>query len=383
MFWVIFDTSTKRDYYRDVHNLLALPPGSTIRYDYNERHLSAAAIAEAGKAGASATKVLVAYAQDKNFKKGGADPVGPITYPQGLWIGTRIANLSHLRFSVNRYYFDLELLDYPAGNPGAFDRIMQALAAAQETPFAKWVTASDLDSEFDLLSGGTTSANWASTIDRLGTFPTQFAGDSFWRVAKIARSWPKSNVTPLLNDHTEIIGGQEITTGVDAVYPIYELDKLSVQIESRIPEAGEESRDKEPATARSVTFATAPDGLLKDINGKTLILRRYATDWIEAEVAGTDRVDTQHCDVTLTTGPVVPDAFPIGPELRLRFQVTKRPGTGYFAILFAIAGGACLAGAGFLKDQIEWAILLGVVGVLLFGVAGFLWTGRIRLPGGK
>jgi hypothetical protein len=70
MFWVMFDTSTRRDYYRDVHNLLALPPGSTLRYDYGEYHVSSAAKEEAEKGDASSKMVLIAYAQSKSFEKG-------------------------------------------------------------------------------------------------------------------------------------------------------------------------------------------------------------------------------------------------------------------------------------------------------------------------
>jgi len=254
MFWVIFDTSTRRDYYRDVHNLLALPPGSTIRYDYGEYHLSKAAVKEAKKANAASPRVLVAYAQSKSFSKGGADPRGAIAYDQGLWIGTRIANLSHLRFSVNRYYFDLELREYPAANDATFGAIIQALTAAQETPFVKWVAMSDLDGHFDSLTTSAASDSWASIVNRIGNFPSQFAGDSFWRIANVARGVQKSSLQPVIRDHTEIADGQEVKTGIEAVYPIFELDKLALQIESRMPEAGEEPRGQEPEAARTITF---------------------------------------------------------------------------------------------------------------------------------
>jgi hypothetical protein len=303
MFWVIFDTSTKRDYYRDVHNLLALPPGSTIRYDYSQGLLSAAAIAEANKGDAGTTKVLVAYAQEKNYKKGDAGPKGPLAYPEGIWTGTRIADLRHLRFVGNRYYFDLEVLGYPADDSAAFHSIMLALSAAQEIPFAKWIAVSDQDANFQSLLHGEMSDNWASVINRLGQFPSQFAGDSFWRVAKIARSLQKSSITPLLIPRTEIIGNQEIKTGIEAVYPIFELEKLGFEIESRLPETDQESESREPEIARSLTCTTTTDGPLKDVNGRVLTLRRYAMEWIDTEVATSNRVDEQICEISMTTGP--------------------------------------------------------------------------------
>lgn len=383
MFWVIFDTSTRRDYYRDVHNLLALPPGSTIRYDYNERHLSAAAAAEAKKSDACTTTVLVAYAQSKRFKKGDADPDGALAYEEGLWIGTRIANLSHLQFSVNRYYFSLEMLEYPAPDDAAFGAIMQALAATQDTPFVKWVAMSNLDAQFDALNNGAASENWASIVSRIGNFPSQFSGDSFWRIAKIASGPQKTDIQPLLRDHSEVTSGKDRITDVEAVFPINELDRLSLQIESRIPETGEELRNKEPEAARTVTFETAPEGPLKDLNGRTLTLRRYASDWIETEVGGSDRIDAQFCDLTMKTGPAA-GAYPIGPEFPLRFQAAKKPGRGYFALLFAIVGAIFLAvGAGLLNGRLEWGIGLIASGVILGVLAYFLWSGRVKLPGGK
>jgi hypothetical protein len=382
MFWVIFDTSTKRDYYRDVHNLLALPPGSTIRYDYNQGHLSTAAIEEAKKGDASSKKVLVAYAQGKNFKKGGADPIGPIAYEQGIWIGTRIANLSHLQFSVNRYYFYPEMLEYPAADDVAFGAIMQALAATQDTPFVKWVAMSNLDARFEALTKGAASDNWASVINGIGNFPSQFAGDSFWRIAKVASGSQRSSVQPVLRDHSEVSAGMETITGVEAIFPIFELNRIALQIESRIPEAGEEPRDKEPEPARTLAFETAADGPLGGLNGRTLTLRRYASDWIETEVGGSDRIDAQLCDLTMKSGPAA-GAYPVGPEFPLRFQVSKKPGSGYFALLLATVGIVCGVIGGFLKDHLEWAIFLVTLGLLLIMAGGLLWSGRVKFPGGK
>jgi len=382
MFWVIFDTSTKRDYYRDVHNLLALPPGSMIRYDYNERHLSAAALEEAKKGDASA-KVLVAYAQDKNFRKEGADPVGPIAYEQGLWIGTRIAYLSHLQFSVNRYNFDLEMLEYPAADDVALGAIMQALVAIKDTPFVKWVAVSNLDARFDELTKGTASANWAAVINRIGNFPSQFAGDSFWRIAKVASGPKRSRIQPVLRDHSEVSASTETVTGVEAVFPIFELDKIALQIESRMPEAGKEPRGKEPEASRTIAFETAAKGPLGDLNGRTLTLRRYANDWIETEVKGSDRIDAQPCDLTMRTAPST-GAYPIGPELQLRFEATKNPVRSYFALLFGVVGAICaIVGVDLFKDYPAWGLILITAGVLLGVFAYYLWSGRVKLPGGK
>jgi hypothetical protein len=385
MFWVIFDTSTKRDYYRDVHNLLALPPGATLRYDYNEVHLSDAAKIEAQKGGDAAKAVLVAYAQDKKFVKNGPDPKGPIPIPfeQGLWVGTRIARLSHLRHLGNRYYFDLEMGDYPTNDGVSLQPIMEKLAAAEETPFRKWVAMSDIALDVDSLAKRSTSENWASVINVLGTIPSQFAGDSFWRVAGIASGPRRTPINSVLQPDLESVAGRDVTIAVQAAFPVSELDRLALQIESRMPEMEGEPSDKEPEKARTVTLATSTDGPLKDLNNRSIKLRRYATEWTESEVAGSDRVDAQLCELTATTGPQESD-FPIGPEFRLRFQITKRLGRSYFAILLAVAAVVCGAfGADKIKDDPGSGILVILLGVFLALFAGFLWTGKVKLPGGK
>src|SRR5258708_2502848 len=371
MFWVIFDTSTRRDYYRDVHNLLALPVGSTIRYDYGHYHISARAIEEAGHT--RTKKVFIAYVQDRNFTKGGADPVGAIEYQRGLWIGTRIANLAHLQRQGNRYYFDLEVEGYPTNDIPALQRVLEPLELAGDVPFAKWVALSEHDVDFESLQTGEHSDNWAATINRIGVFPSQFAGDSFWRVANVSRGPDRTTVIPTLQDHVENREGQPVTTGVEAVYPVFELERLAIQIESRMPETSTELGGEEPVVARNVSLATSSDGPLKGFDGRSLVIRRYAREWIEAEVGGSDRIDVQDCELKLTTGPDVgAKGFPIGPELRFRFSVSKKPGRAYFGLLLAIV--AVIAGLGgneLLKSHWEWGIFAISLGII-YGLAAVL-----------
>jgi hypothetical protein len=114
-----------------------------------------------------------------------------------------------------------------------------------------------------------------------------------------------------------------------------------------------------------------------------LTLRRYATDWVELEVCGSDRIDAQLCDLTMKTGPAV-GAYPIGPEFQLRFEVTKHPVRAYLALLLAIAAAICVAVGGVLsKDHLEFGIGLILIGVILGVVAYYLWSRGVKIPGGK
>ena len=54
--WVVFDTSQYQKYYRDVHDLLAMPPGWVFRYNYRDTHMSGDALQ---KAASDATKPIL------------------------------------------------------------------------------------------------------------------------------------------------------------------------------------------------------------------------------------------------------------------------------------------------------------------------------------
>lgn len=375
MFWVMFDTSTRRDDYRDVHKLLASPTGSIVRYGYHDKNLSSTAIFES-KQRDFARDVLVAYAQSKTFKKGDADPVGSLSLEQGLWVGTRLATLRHWHHSANRYQFYLELLDYPAFDEAAMNAIIGDLTAAGDVPFTKWVAISNLHGDFVSLNSGTAQDNWASIVDRIGSPPSQFAGDSFWRVARIARGAQKADIQPLMCRHTEVESGKKTITDIEAIFPVPELDRLAIQLESRAPDQGDE-----PTQSRTVTIATAGDGPLKDLNSKTLVLRGLGSDWIEAEVGATDRIDAQLLDLEFKTGPGISD-YPIGPEFSLRLHSTKHPLRSFLSFASGTVGVTC-ATIGMFKDPGARGFILICGGVLLIQVAQYLWSGHIRLSGTK
>ena len=375
MFWVMFDTSTTRDDYRDVHKLLASPAGSIVRYAFHDGNLSSTAIAETGRTDL-ARNVLVAYAQPKTFKKGDAEPVGSLSLEQGFWVGTRLATLRHLHHAANRYQFYLELLGYPAFDEAAINTIMRDLTAAGDVPFTKWVAISNLNVEFNSLSSSSAHDNWASIVDRLGSPPSQFAGDSFWRISRITRGVQKANIQPLIRYHTGVESGKETITDLEAVFPLPELDKFAIQIESRTPDQGDET-DR----SRAVTIETSGDGPLKDLNNRSMVLRRLGSAWIEAEAGATDRIDAHLLNIKFKTGPGIGD-YPIGPEFSLQVQSTKHPLRRFLSFASGTVGVGCAA-IGMLKDHGTWAAILVCGGVLLIQFSQYLWSGHIRLSGAR
>ena len=135
-------------------------------------------------------KVLLVYAQANTYQKGGNPPTGAIPFGEGLWVGTRLATLKNISFSVDRYFLDLQLEGYPAPNAEALNAILLPLVEADKVPFSKWVATSALNEQYQALCEGTHPENWAAIVNKLGTQPAQFAGDSFWRIRRIAAGDP-------------------------------------------------------------------------------------------------------------------------------------------------------------------------------------------------
>ena len=379
MILLIFDTSTKRDYYRDVHNIAALPVGATIRYDYRTNYFSEAALAAFKDGKASGASVLFIYAQTKSYHKGGADPKGAIEPDNGLWIAVRTGVLRRARLIADRYYLDLEMREYPKPDKTTLASILEDAISRKEVPFEKWIALSARDAEYSALKAGDPAVNWAGVVDLLGSFPSQFAGDTFWRVANVSKGSSREPIAAKLEDDPSTPAEAK---GLVAFFPASELDLLGLEIQSRMPGADEEPNGAEPATPRTVRFE-ASGSSLSGFHAKELDIRRFATEWVDAEVAGSDRVDAQVCDLKLKTVPES-GGYPIGPELTLKFLVSKQGWRSYWSILTAIPGAiALVVGAALVKDNTLAGGIVLAVGTLLGIVAYYLWTGRVRLPGNK
>jgi hypothetical protein len=377
MFWVIFDTSTKRDYYRDVHNILAMPAGSIYRYDYRTKYFSPSALAEIQKTPRSA-KVLLIYAQAHAFQKGEKPPIGSIAFGQGLWVGTRLATLRGASFAVDQYYFDLQLGSYPAPNEQALSTILRALADANEVPFSKWVAISALDENYRVLCEGADPENWAAIVNKLGIPPSQFGGDSFWRIARISTGEPAEVIKPEVEERKS--GGSSKSV---ALFPANSLSRLRIEIESRLPQTEQEPPEGE-TEARNISFSCTAE-CLAAFNGRTQPLRRYQHVDVDGEIAPTERYSALDCQLHLSTGPApTADHYPIGPDFSLDLRVSMAPFRLKMGVLSGIVGTACVViGVVVVRDHAAWGAILVVVGLLLGMAMHAVMTGKFKLPGTK
>lgn len=377
MFWVIFDSSTKREYYQDVHNLLAMPAGSVIPYDYRTKYFSPSALAEM-EARRGGNQVLLVYAQSKSYQKNGDPPAGTIPFADGLWVGTRLATLRSAAFSVDQYYIDLQLEGYPAPNEHALTEILRPLIESNEAPFSKWIAISERDEHFRSLRAGADAENWTAIINKLGVAPSQFAGDSFWRVAKLVSGEDAIPIKPHIEERPSSSGLKRARS----VFTVNGLDRVGIEVESRQPQAEEDSNAPE-VEPRDISISCDAEPL-SAFKGKSLPLRRFQHVAVEGQIAAIDSFHPQDCKVHLTTGPTPEGKYPVGPNFPLDLRATMDPTRMKLGVLSGILGAAGVGvGAVLAKDHVDWGIISVVLGILLGVTSYSTLTGKFKLPGAK
>jgi hypothetical protein len=381
MFWIIFDTATKRDYYRDVHNLLALPIGDTIRYDYGPQHLSDQALARADSHDLRPEKALLVYAQSATYRKGTPSPPAgePLPLEDSLWVPTRFALVERTTGTADRYFFDLKLAGYPDPSADAFQAIILPLVQAGDVPFNKWIALSELHSELTSMDTKDDSANWSKIVDTLSSDPSQFSGDNFWRISTVRSGLdPAVPILPSASQLQPMISDQRNAVDGRAIYHIAELDHLSFQIETRTAQPADEAEQNPP---RVVCFAAPPHGPLSDLGQKSITIRRHSKELVPTEVGSTWRLSGQIIPLEINTLPKS-DNYCVGPEVKLHFHVEKSKLRAWGGCLLGLFGFISMLVGG--SDLVSTQTILGValigVGVMACAVACILLTGRIPLP---
>ena len=158
---IVFDTCTKPPYYKDVHQLLALPEGSYLCYDYEEDLFNIDGLNALEEAIRTSTPLdtFLFYGQFKDFKKGSPDPRGVFGLDNSIIIPTRYARIRNLAVEERRgsagqsranIKFHMELMGFPNPDAPVVENLIRALSERRELPFSKWVVAvpEGLDVEF-------------------------------------------------------------------------------------------------------------------------------------------------------------------------------------------------------------------------------------------
>ncbi|ALL13186.1 hypothetical protein AQ619_07360 [Caulobacter henricii] len=385
---VVFDTCTRPQYYADVHQLLALPAGTILRYDYQEKYFSPEALAYLRQLTESdcPIDVVLFYGQFEDYVKGSADPKDRMLDPAtSVLIPTRFARLRNVAIeervggdgqSRSIVYFHMELAGFPNPDSPAIRPLLDTLAEKRELPFEKWVALAPEGA--DLAAFRQDDAKfWSKVVDRLATPPSQFHGDVFWRIDHLEKvGFTQKRTLRPRPRHTNRFGDLEFWSD-------YNLDPLSryrLALSNFVPTV--EGKDLPSGAAITIKADDTEQLTLPEAKQE---FRRNASTQFKIGVKLVTDIAPRHIVLSVRTD-LPGHATSYMPGSLADISVMTRI-SGYrvaSALALALPGVAMVAGAaGLIKTDVPLALVAGVSGALLSFFGYVVFTGKIKLPGSK
>ena len=383
---VVFDTCTRSQYYADVHQLLALPSGTILRYDYQEKYFSPEAFAYLRqlKETDCPADIILFYGQFNDYAKGADDPKGKLLDPNNsVLIPTRYARLRNVAVeeriggddgSRTIVYFHMELSGFPDPDSEAIRPLLDMLAEKKELPFEKWVALTPEGADLSAFRQDGVQL-WGKVVDRLAAAPSQFHGDGFWPIDHLEKETASGRKTILPQPRASNRFGQQDYASD------YHLDPLSnyrVTLSSFVPAV--EGKDLPDG---AVVTIKADDGEHLAIPEPKQEFRRNASSQFKIGVKSVADINPRYISLSLKT-EVPEHKSPYTPGSLADISLVTSIG-GYRVTVclgLAIVGIALgiWATALFRDGSIAYGLLTGAVGALLIFFGAALFTGRMKLP---
>lgn len=374
-FWVVFDTSQYAKYYGDVHDLLALPAGTTLKYDYAETEFSSSALHRVPDPGAPVLFVYTQYEVAYSRERGESKPSAKV---EGVaYVGTRLGRIQAVTKNGKRYNLDFTVEGYP--NQGEhLESILKQLAGHGETPlaknaegveFRKYVCVSTNTAALKQLEAPDEQLAWAAIVTALSTPPMQFSSDTFWRLVGPFTKRKGKVLRPELDKH--MTDGK--VTAVESVYNVSHGTTLRFDFVSKLGAGG-----GQPQNAQVDVQSTEND-IARVVGASQIQLRRYTARHFEVRGYSASAFDQSKADIRLNTSPQQSDGWPSGPSIHMAVRVSGNKWRTCFGIAFGIAGVVAY-GIGDSKAADTWggwATTLKIVGILLVVLSGQLISGDL------
>jgi hypothetical protein len=368
-FWVIFDTSVRKEYYLDVHNILAQPVGSIIRYNYRRKYCTDAAWEEIQKV-TLGHDVLLAYTQYAGFERGKKHD-DPKQFPEGtpMWsCPTRLARMVGISVNGDQVYFDLMLGDYPKPGTTAFDTLMKKLEDRKEVPFKKFVAIHSEWGVFDSVESPDPSGskeNWSAIATQLDRH-SQFKGDSFWRI-----------VGPFRRGSNELIPYRRLKLRDSDLYQLHFRDSEVAYVQVQ----NQESRSK-PAgadvTTRTLKIAVSDPSL--QVRETVMQLRQYFETTLFFRAKKQESLRPAEPVIEFTTEGEKSD-YHLGASFKLPISV----GLNWTKVVVGVVAaftGAILATIA-LKDKLTYReVAMFGVALVLLSIGSVLLQDKIKIGSG-
>lgn len=383
---VIFDTCTKPDYYKDVHQVLASPAGAIIRYDYERKLWTDEAQSQAERLLRSRESIpaLLLYGQVRDYTKGAKDPSFMLTYDNAIFIPTRYATVvnfgveAHANSERDNLYLHLEMDQFVSPDNPELPKLIKELEKRKQLPFDreqayKWVSKCPENVDVAMLSTRD-EKNWTLVVDRFASAPSQFEGDVFWRFSDFLKvSSNSENTTMDLQKRvTNRLGSIQ---SFHSDFLVDDLNEYAVAVRNYIPNA--EQKELPPHAAISVKEDTSKRLLLPDHNVQ---LRRGASDQLKVGVSQINFLNSKFAKLVVETEiPDYEDVYPPGSLIELTLELRKNRGrllSTLLAALFAFVSAG--ASAVLMRQDVGQGIVCLMLSVLLFWLANWLWTDAVN-----
>jgi hypothetical protein len=393
---IIFDTSTLPEYYNDVHNILALPPGYVTSYDYSARNVSDSAVELlrrlAQPENTQRARAVLAYMQDNSYMKGqGSNDTAPLPKDSFQTL-TRLCNVVAVRAVSNndavRYYIDLELLGYPFDRDnGIVKKLVETLGS--DIPMKKYVSIYPDTSADALFSQKADDQAFSQVVDSLSARPSQFSQDTFWRLKKITTR--SKSIFPMMSTKTKDLRPQTRSDG-DRRYSVLDVvDQTTLHFHLQFHRGKEE-----PGTEyriRKISVEGSPKASSDQVQS-SFTARSFGQETVAVAIPATSSLTTQEARFQFLTKLHDQDDrkdYGYGPQLNIAVSYRK----DLWRSLLAIAS-LCTASGLFGWAALSTSVLAGdpkhgtiapiacrvaaiVIGVLASVYAYYLWTDEVAL----
>jgi hypothetical protein len=388
-FWVIFDVSQLTDYYADVHNLIALPSGATIRYEYGQSLLSDSAIELAGASGPMLwgiipavweKNVLLLYEQ-KNVPYTRTDTESkPVNLTSSsVVVATRLGKLVNVVSDGGRYYFDIQVGKYPAQTPAELNEIMQELGLlhpwAQNKgghPLGTFVSVSNADEAYSRLVTTNQQKGWQDIVTSLSRGAMQFSGDVFWRLNGPYKRTGRSPVKPRIVRQRD----SGLLRRADAVYKIHRGPTWRFELATYMGR-------HVPGRPQFQAEITSSDNTALKLSGASQFsLRRNATQKIQFRAEPAERFMATTAELTFRTISKS-GGWPSGPSFKLQFKTHENRIRFFLGLICLVIGtvGVITGKSEFMKECPLSALIIEIAGWLFGLLAGALLIRKLSLPG--
>jgi hypothetical protein len=394
-FFVVFDTCTHPDYYRDVHQVLALPKGTVIPYEYKRYHYNSDA-AEALDAlidGPAALPVdaLLMYGQKRTYQKGQGDPTDMLRWDDAVFIPTRSARIVAADRSLqaegrsDALHFHLEMRGFIDPDSPLLEELVRALEASNSLPFGdrntqySWISL--LPEEMHPKAATLISDDqrrWSTVVEKFITAPTQFHEDVFWRVIGINEA-PRSGRTDSSQTELQLrdrkTNMRVHTNRWHRDYALKEGEKYDVCVWTYAPEGNVQHV---PGDARiELTPLDDDEGLIK-LAVSPLTVRPNAKACQRFSINTNAAINTRYAGVRLETQ--IPNRIaPAGSMCVLTFAIRKQIWRLIVGTLLMLAAFGIFAGTEAAELPPLITGLLVAASVLLLAFGGWLLKRQFTL----